>query len=248
MKNFKQTLLTMIAIGSLTLTGCFHIVEEVTFKKDGKGQYKMMIDMSEMKGMMDMVKGMAPDSTQTDSTGAVVGGAEQDNSMATMGQEMSKVSTSLKNIQGITNVVEINDTSAFQFGYTFDFADIAALNRALKVINKEKYESKTDEIFKFNGKTFERAATGDIGAEMKKAMAENTGEEGGDESLEMVKMFFADMSYKQIYHFPESQIKKPDNEMAEISDGGHTMTITIKPFNEEQSKKNPSIAVKTKLK
>jgi hypothetical protein len=255
MKKNSNWLFLCFLLGSITLTSCLHIIEEVTFRNDGRGQYKMTLDMSELKGMMDMFKGMAQDSTTMggDSTATDAGMGDmgalggQDNSMTQMGQEMVKVAESLKNIPGITNVMETNDTTNFQFGYTFDFADVAALNRALKVINKEKYESKTEEVYVFSGKKFERLPTGDIGAELKKAM----GETGGDDeegSMEMVKMFFADMSYEQIYNFPDRVIKKNDNELAEISNGGHTMKIKLKPFDEEQQKKNVTVATKVKLK
>ncbi|MBK7935950.1 MAG: hypothetical protein IPJ82_02170 [Lewinellaceae bacterium] len=244
MKKFKNLLLVGLAILSMALTGCLHILEEVTFYNEGKGNYAMTLDMSEVKGMMEMLKTMSPDSTS-----AETGGAEQDNSMAQMGQELSGVASTLKNLQGITNVVELNDTTNFKFGYSFDFADIAALNRALKVVNKDKYDSKVDEVFKFSGKNFERLNTGDMGAEIKKALAENEGEEaGGDETMDMMKMMFSDMSYKQVYHFPERSIKKSSNELAELSDDNHTMTITIKPFDEEQLKKNPTVATELKLK
>jgi len=226
------------------LTGCLHIVEEVTFKDKGAGNYALTLDMSEVKGMMDMLKTMSPDSTG----GEVPSEAEQDNSMAQMGQEISGVASTLKGIQGITNVVELNDTAAFKFGYSFDFADIAALNRALKVVNKDKYDSKVEEVFRFNGKSFERLSAGDMGAEIKKALSESEGEDGGEEAMDMMKMMFADMSYKQIYHFPDREIKKSSNELAELSDNNHTMTITLKPFDEEQQAKKATVATELKLK
>ncbi len=240
MKNFKTMFLAVLAVGSMTLTGCLHIIEEVTFKDKGNGTYAMTLDMSEVKGMMEMLKTMSPDSTGAES------GGEQDNSMAQMGQELSGVASTLKGIEGVTNVVELNDTSSFKFGYSFDFADVAALNRALKIVNKDKYDSKVDEVFKFTGKNFERLPAGDMGAEIKKALAE--GEEGGDESMDMMKTMFADMSYKQIYHFPDREIKKSSNELAELTDGNHTMTITIKPFDEEQAAKKVTVATEVKLK
>lgn len=252
MKNFQKSVLALLAVGALTLSSCLHILEEVTFRDSGKGSYKMMMDMSEVKGMMEMMKGMAP----TDSTGN--GGMEMPGAggseMSQMGKGLSDVAASLKNVQGITNVVETNDTTDFKFGYTFDFADVTALNRALKVINKEKYQSKDEEMYKFTGKSFERLGAGDIGEEMKKAMSENSGaEEGGEEGggemgMDMIKNFFADMSYKQIYHFPDREIKKQDNALGEISEDKHTLTITLKPFDEEQQKKKVTVATAVKLK
>ena len=244
MKNLKNQLLTVLAVGSLALTGCLHIIEEVTFKDKGNGNYAMTLDMSEVKGMMDMLQTMSPDSTG----GELPSEGEQQNSMTQMGQEISGVASTLKGIQGITNVVELNDTAAFKFGYSFDFSDVAALNRALKIVNKDKYDSKVEEVFKFSGKSFERLSAGDMGEEVKKALAEGEGEEGGDESMDMMKMMFADMSYKQIYHFPDREIKKSSNELAELSDNNHTMTITLKPFDEEQQTKKVSVATEVKLK
>lgn len=254
MKQFKNYFLSLLAVGAMALTGCLHIIEEVTFRNNGAGTYKMTLDMSEVKGMMEMMKGMMPDSTSTDSTVIVDGApaepaddAGQENAMAQMGEQLSSVSASLKGVQGITKVVELNDTTTLQFGYSFDFADVSALNRALKIINKEKYESKTDEIYKFSGKNFERLNAGNIGEELKKAVAESSGEEE-ESSMEMVKMFFADMSYKQVYNFPDRVIKKNSNELGELSDNDHTLTITIKPFDEEQQKKNATVATTLKLK
>lgn len=250
MKNLKNLLLAALTLVSITLTGCLHIVEEVTFNDKGNGTYAMTLDMSEMKGMMDMMKGMAGDSLSSDSTAILGAEAEPavDNSMSQMGEQLSSVAASLKGVEGVKNVVEINDTTNLKFGYTFDFVDVTALNRALKIINKDKYDSKTDEIFKFSGKGFERLSAGDLGEEIKKALAEGGGEEGGDESMDMMKMMFGDMSYKQVYHFPDREIKKSDNSLVELSDGNHTMTITIKPFDEEQQKLNPTVATTAKLK
>lgn len=78
-------------------------------------------------------------------------------------------------------MVEIKDTSTLSFGYSFDFADMGSLNRALKIINKDKYETKVEEVFRFKGKSFERLGTGDLGKEMQKAMMDNSGEEEGEE-------------------------------------------------------------------
>lgn len=249
MKNFKNLFLAALAVGSMALTGCLHIVEEVTFKNNGSGTYKMTLDMSEIKSMMEMFKGMAADSLSGDSTGVSMEPAG-DNGMGEMGKQLSDVASTLKGVEGLSNVKEINDTTAFSFGYSFDFANVAALNKAMKLINKEKYDSKVEEVYKFNGKNFERLATGDLGEEIKKALAESDDAElemeGG--GMDMLKTFFADMTYKQIYHFPERSVKKSSNELSSISDNGHTLTIELKPFDEEQQKKKLNVGTQVKLK
>ncbi len=244
MKNLKNLFLAMIATSALALTGCLHIIEEVTVKDNGSGTYKMAMDMSEMKSMMEMFKGMGEDST---AEGSMDMDMTADNGMGEMGSQLSAVAQSLKGINGINNVVEINDTTSFQFGYAFDFVDITALNKAMKIIGKEKYDSKVGEVFTLKGKNFERLSEGDLGKEIKKAMAE--GEDSNEAgNMDMVKTFFADMTYKQIYHFPDHQVKKSSNNLSEVSDDGHTLTITLKPFDEEQQKQNLSVGTKVKLK
>lgn len=249
MKNFRNLFLAALSIGSMALTGCLHIVEEVTFKNDGSGTYKMTLDMSEIKSMMEMFKGMSADSLSGDST-EVSMDAAGDNGMGEMGKQLSDVANTLKGVEGLSNVREINDTTAFSFGYTFDFANVAALNKAMKLINKEKYDSKVEEVYKFSGKSFERLSTGDLGEEIKKALSEADDAEmemeGGN--MDMLKTFFADMTYKQIYHFPDRTVKKSSNELSSVSDNGHTLTIELKPFDEEQQKKKLSVGTQVKLK
>ena len=248
MKNFKNLFLAALAIGSMTLSGCLHILEEVTLKNDGSGTYKMTLDMSEIKSMMEMFKGMAPDSLSGDSTNVSMDAAG-DNGMSEMGQQLSNVAQTLKGVEGLSNVTEINDTTAFSFGYTFDFANVAALNKAMKLINKEKYDSKVEEVYKFSGKSFERLTTGDLGEEIKKALSENEDAEMEMEGgMDMLKTFFADMTYKQVYHFPGRTVKKSSNELSSISDNGHTLTIELKPFDEEQQKKKLNVGTQVKLK
>lgn len=261
MKNLKSLFLIVLTISVTMLTGCLHIIEEATFRNNGSGSYKMTLDMSEMKGMMDMFKGMGGDSTAMgmglDSTAiqgegdytppAAADAPATEDPMGGLGEQMSSVASTIKGLPGISNVVEIKDTTNFNFGYSFDFVDVAALNRALKVINKDKYDSKVDEIFRFKGKTFERLPTGDLGAEMQKAMMSG-GDEGEEGNMDMVKTFLADMSYEQIYHFPDREVKKSDNKLGEISGDGHTLSIKLKPFDEEQQNKKATVATKVKLK
>lgn len=287
MKKWIHLPALLLALSSLFLTSCLHILEEVTFRNDKSGTYKMTIDMSEIKTMMDAFKGMGGDSTDlaVDSTFEAPAVVEEEyaeevqetpdsmqfvppvlmrdepisedwappappdeatDPMGGLGAAMMGVAESLKGIPGITNVQEINDTSTYVFGYSFDFANVEALNNALKIINKDKYGAKADQTFKFTGKSFERLPVADIGAELVKAMTES--DESSEESMEMVKMFFADMSYDQVYHFPDRAVRKSSNKLSELDPDTHTVKISIKPFDEEQQKKKPSVATKVRLK
>lgn len=265
MKNLKKIYLFALLVGAMSLTGCLNILEEVTFKKNGSGTYSMIIDMSEMKNMMDMFKTMAPgqegtttpteEGTEKDMNSEDVQGKEDGSNdaaaeenpadMSKMGEQLTGgVAKSLEGVAGITNVVEVNDTAAFKFGYTFEFANVEALNKAIKIINKEKYDAKAEETFKVSGKKFERLGTANIGEELKKALSE--GDEDGQ--MDMMKSFFADMAYTQVYRFPDRTVKKSTNELSEVTEEGHTLTIKIKPFSEEEKMKKATVATEAKLK
>ncbi|MFN4080339.1 MAG: hypothetical protein ACK4NS_05520 [Saprospiraceae bacterium] len=245
MNRFKTLWIALLAAIALSATGCLNIIEEVTFKKDGSGSYKMTIDMSQVKSMMDVLKGM---NTEGEGEGEDEQAGEDpagDESMANLGAELSNVAASLRKIPGLSNIKEIQDTSVYLFGYSFDFAGQESLNKALKVINKEKYDTKTEEVFKFKGKSFERLNSGDIGAQLQKTLADA---EDDEENMEMIKMFFSEMTYQQIYQFPDMVVKKSSNKLSEISNNGHTLSITLKPFDEEQQKQKAGVATQVKLK
>jgi hypothetical protein len=261
MKNWQKFYSVALLSAAVTLTGCLNILEEVSFSKNGSGTYSMMVDMSAAKEMIEMMKGM----TEGQDAGGTVGeiNLEDENSdppaptaegqepapsndMSQMGDAITGgIKEALKGIDGITNVVEIADTTNFKFGYHFDFASVEALNKAIKVINKEKYDAKADETFRFNGKKFERIGAANIGEELKKALS---GEEEGNEEMEMVKTFFSDMSYTQVYRFKDNTVKKSSNSLSQVSEEGHTLTITTKPFSEDPEMMKAGIATEVKLK
>ena len=260
MKNWQKIYSAALIVAATTLTGCLNILEEVTFSKNGSGTYSMMVDMSAAKDMIEMMKGM----TEGQDTGGSIGefNPEDENSVppaptaaepapgndfSQMGDAISGgINEALKGVNGISNVVQVTDTVNFKFGYHFDFASVEALNKAIKIINKEKYDAKADETFRFNGKKFERIGAANIGEELKKAMSGE--EEGENDEMAMVKTFFSDMTYTQVYKFKDNTVKKSSNGLSQISDAGHTLTITTKPFSEDPEMMKAGIATEAKLK
>ncbi|MCE2823507.1 MAG: hypothetical protein LW693_13935 [Saprospiraceae bacterium] len=206
MLKTRNFLIPVLLLAFSMLTGCLHIIEEVTLSSKGSGTYQMVVDMSELKGMMDMMKGMGENMPGEESDSTIIGGEgdytppateADENPMGNIGEEFSGVAGSLEGIPGISNVI------------------------------------------------FERLGVGDLGGEIKKTLSES--EEVDESQMDMMKMFFADMSYQQIYRFTDRKIKKSDNKLGELSDDDHTLTVTLKPFDEEQMKQKASVATKIKL-
>ncbi|MCS6928699.1 MAG: hypothetical protein NZM43_04290 [Saprospiraceae bacterium] len=258
MKNLTERLLSGLILGviSFLFASCLHIVEEVTVKKDGSGSYKMTIDMREVKTIMEAIKSMGmnekteenveEEAAQTDEEEEAEE-MDDEGAVSQLGVEISSIATSLKRVSGLSNIKEINDTSAYIFGYSFDFANIEALNKAIRIINREKYDSRVEETFRYKGGSFERLNAANIGEQFKKSIAEveENSEEG---NMDMVKALFSEMTYKQVYRFPDAKVKKSSNPLSELSQDRQSVTILLKPMDEEQNKKKPTVATVVKLK
>jgi hypothetical protein len=159
-----------------------------------------------------------------------------------LGAEFDKSLESLKVIKGIKNAKSLNDTSALMFGYTFEFDNVESLNKAIVAMNKDKFEGKTANAFVAGKKSFERTSAFDMGSLIAQAMSEN---DEAAESMDMIKMFFGDMKYKQVYHF-DQKVKKSGNSNAVISPDGKTVTLIAKPFAEGENSKTVANVLKLK--
>jgi hypothetical protein len=240
MNILKKTTIFALFLGLISLSSCLNIFEDLTFRKDGTGHYQMKIDMGKVKEMLEMVKSMQPDSMAT--------GGETDQ-MGQMGTAFVAMADLVKNMRGITNVVAINDTANFVFGYEFDFLNVEALNRAVKKISSESGgdlgKNVPDEIFKYKKGKFERINFG--GGMMDEVQKSLGGEAGGDE-MAQAKIMLADMTTTTTYHFPDQDVKKQNHNLGQISSDKHTISIETKPFAEGVDVKKLTSAISVKLK
>ncbi len=239
MRNFKKTAPALLVLLALVMSSCFNIMEEITLKKEGSGHYKMSVDMSQMKEMMAMLKGMGQDST---------GGAQPEMQAEQIGQSFTQIADVLKGVRGLTNQTAISDTTNYVFGYEFDFADVDALNRAIKKVGEQGEnggKDVPDAVFSLKKGKFERQeAKGGMVDEMKKALF--GGDAGAD--AEQVKMILGDMTVTTTYHFPDQKVDKQDHGLGQVSEDGRTVSIEQKPFADGADPKKMGAGIKIKLK
>lgn len=240
MNFLKKISLPLFLASVMLLSGCLNIFEEITLKKDGSGHYEMRIDMSQMKEMMAMLKGMAA----ADSTG---GGEDPGGQLDQMGAAFTALADVVKNVRGLSNVAAINDTAKFEFGYKFDFADVDALNRAVKRLAEENESGAAipDEVFTFKKGKFNRI---DVAGGMVDDIMKNLGGGGEGDEADQMKTMFADMTATTTYIFPDQKVKKQNHSFGKISADGHSISIEMKPFAEgsDLKKMTSGIAVKVK--
>lgn len=216
MKKFRLFNWVMLIFIGISASSCFDILEEYTFNADGSGKARFTIDVSQMMDLMASFSEM-------DSTG------EASQSMEEMFTENSTYQA-LKNIPGITNVVDLNSKEDQVIGYSYEFESLEALNNALAIDGGESQlmgmgmdmsaDNARENYFEQKGKKLTRVFN----------MAKSDDEEKSEEDAqyeEMAKMMFADANYTIKYSFENGVKKVKKNENAVISPDKKAVTIEV---------------------
>ncbi|MEM9023334.1 MAG: hypothetical protein AAGB22_06315 [Bacteroidota bacterium] len=197
-KLIHRLALLVLALG--TLASC-SINQDVSFNKDFSGQYAMKIDLSGAIGML---------------------GEEGKDKMKPTGKDSVEIAEKIEalgQIEGITNVKMISENAVL--GYTFDFANLDALNSAIAeqgFLKQSNPSMDRQQKFVRKGKTFkyevpnrpnegEEKESEELSAEMEQVMA-------------MAKM----MEVNFTFHFAQ-KVKKFDNKSAVLIDDGKGLKI-----------------------
>lgn len=139
-----------------TLSGCFGIEEKVLIHKDGSGQFTYTMDMTKMMTrMMEMIqklgKAFDSDSTDTKAQKELQNDEARDETMQKMKKDMPLKQSidALNSLKGISACHEFTDTTNGKMimGLTFKFANVGALNKALKTMLTKKKGGKKNESF-----------------------------------------------------------------------------------------------------
>lgn len=220
MRAFKYVQVLGLSLVMLLSAACFNVTEEFIFRKDGSGSARVVVDMSQMMELLKAFSGM---------DGANENGEDPMASMNEAFEDMESIET-LKGVAGISNVVSLNDKERGIIGYSFDFKDIDALNRAISenatpgglTASMGLGDSESGPVNQFlrNGKKFSRTHPIDG------AVAEKEKEEEDEESAEMMKMMFKDASYTVKYTF-EDGVKKAKGNHTSLSADKKTVTTEV---------------------
>ncbi len=216
--RIKKTIIGIagVVIMSLLLQSCFEIKEIITINKDGSGTFSMIIDLSEVKTMME---GFSEGNS-----------AESESPLGGMEEEYEAMKSKLEYIDGISNIERLTENDGYLVSSSFDFANIEALNKGMNVIYEDENEDGSiTEYYKLKGKNFERTALNNFLEDFKEEMGT---EELADEDMNLSEIF-TDVSYVNMVTFKDARIKKSSNSDIEISDDGSTMTLKRYIFRED---------------
>lgn len=117
MKNIIQVVFLFISL--LSFTSCFDVVEEVKMKKNGTGELRLTIDLSQSKS------NLAGYMNAGEINGVEIPTEEE------LKKELKKLKKKLSKIDGISKVKTEHDFSNFVFEVQADFKDVNTLNKAI---------------------------------------------------------------------------------------------------------------------
>jgi hypothetical protein len=109
---------------SLLLQSCFEIKEIIKINKDGSGTFSMVIDMSELKVMLESF-------SEEDENVAESPLAEEE-------QEYEATKSKLEVIEGISNITFLTENDGYMITTSFDFANPEALNKGMNVVYEDE--------------------------------------------------------------------------------------------------------------
>lgn len=195
------------------LTGCITIEENYTFKKNGSGTMTYVIDMSEMGNMLASLGD---------------GESKSDEGTELGNMDMGGHEAGLKTIAGISKV-KMDKRDKWVQKLTFNFADIAALNRALNQLMPDS-NGTSHEFFKWEGGTLVRTSNRhayDISSTManEASVDEEEGEDGEESGFDMAGML-SSMKYKYSFKFKQEVSGTEGGAMTREESGAKEVKLT----------------------
>jgi hypothetical protein len=227
-KRFRTTALLVLL--PFVLNSCFEVSEEYYFENDGSGKATFTIDMSQSLGMLKLIQSM-------DSTGVSL----KTDSLF----ENKEVLESLAQIEGITNVKNLSDTSTGIISYSYGFKNIEALNKALAIKGNNNpfgmggIQERGKNSFVKKGKTITRIF------ELSQAEDLPGNQLGESEEDAMAETFLEDAKWKVTYHF-NSKVKKASGTNTVLEDDKKTVVSTVKFLDLSKGKTKLNCTIKLK--
>ena len=133
--HMHKLLFNIIISCLLLFTSCITIEESYSFKEDGSGSCSFVINMSQMKKIMETMSG-------------AIEGSEPATLRA---MDFNIYKDTLSKTKGITNIKTKLDNTNYQFELTYDFSSNETLNNAMNII----FESKNKVFFNYKKKDIE---------------------------------------------------------------------------------------------
>lgn len=239
----KLLLLSTFIVSCLCMTSCLDVFEDIIMHKDGSGQYSIRLSIGEKfrstieQALEEQKDALANAKTESETSDV---NNQDDNYKASLDQIVNK----LKNVKGLSNIDLVYKETEFEYGYSFDFSNVEALNEALKVtagefqpklpsniqLSKKKTITPSNLFIEFGKGLFVRHQTAELGKLLELKNIKNT---GGSNAGVMggldVTYLLQDMNYVSTFTFDQT-VKSTNNDASVIDENGKKVTIKCRPF------------------
>lgn len=204
LRIFRLACLSVLIIAALS--SCLTIEDTYDLNKNGSGTMTTVIDMSEMKSLMQMAM-------EEQAEGA-------ENPMSDM--NFDEMKSLLVDQEGLSNVEIVENMDDFVFTVRFDFEDMAALNRGLGAMGRK--QDVAPSMTQPNKRTF--ASTFGMGEGL--PLGSLMGEEGDEES-EQMDMILSQMKYKVHVNFakPVQALYANPSARVEMDDSDKSVHLSV---------------------
>ena len=129
----------LIGLLPIALSSCITVEETYSFKRNGSGTMKYVVDMSDLKPLLEMA------------------GDEVEDPFADQDMDFGAMAEKVADIEGIKKVTAIEDEENLTFGVEFKFKNVDALNRALNALILDRGENDPQhEFIRKEGNTYTR--------------------------------------------------------------------------------------------
>jgi hypothetical protein len=197
------------------LTSCFRVKETVILSKDGSGIFEFIVDMSESKYFLRMAKNLAE----------LAEGKSPDEQI---NRNLSRTLGYLEKTPGISATQLIKNDSDFIYELTFNFEDVASLNRAIAQFFHEE-DRRTEEFYQLKKRTFRRNGAISlyelVEKETKNEKSRIKGLDPGD--------VFSTVTYSTHYIF-DRKIRRYSNPDAELSEDEKEIQLDYLVFEDRE--------------
>ncbi len=213
----------------LCCTACFDIQENLFLKKDGSGNFSLLVNLEQTKSLLGMFTEFTT-TTENKSTEAQKNNVSS--SFSKFNESFDKTKQKLKTVEGLSNIKLIEDTLHYNFGISFDFKDVNALNAGLNYLFKDDNDTTHQNITFFEYKDNQLTRLEDLDT---KSMLGNSKSIDGLKKPENAhqqfdpEKFFSTVSYTATYEF-ENKVSSIKNENSLLSPNHQKVTLKIFPF------------------
>ena len=200
----KKTTYLVLFSCMILFQSCFEIIEQVFIKKDGSGNFQLVLNMSKSKTKLNSMMKMK-----------TVNGHEVP-SKAAITQKVTDLEKTMKKTAGISNVNTQLDFDNYIFTLSCNFAKVASLNATVKNIGeKEKSQSKAIE------RSYEFDAAENTFSRLNKFSLKEEYQKMSNADREI----FANANYTSIFRF-DSDVTATSNKESKVA--GNKKAVMLK--------------------